>query len=83
VPQLHDSAWWAAKTKGFDFSDADRIDADAFNRILWQGSMGDDVPYPTVRNRQDLRLNRAQLIKQWRESKGHSRQISDALPGGQ
>jgi DNA-binding beta-propeller fold protein YncE len=21
VPQLHDAAWWAAKTKGFDFSE--------------------------------------------------------------
>jgi hypothetical protein len=80
---LHDAAWWAAKTKGFDFSDADRIDADAFNRILWQGSMGDDVPYPTVRSRQDLRLNRAQLIKRWQDSKAQSRQTSVALPGGQ
>jgi DNA-binding beta-propeller fold protein YncE len=83
VPQLHDSAWWAAKTKGFDFSDADRIDADAFNRILWQGSMGDNVPYPTVRSRQDLRQNRAQMIKHWQESKEQSRQTSVALPGGQ
>jgi YVTN family beta-propeller protein len=83
VPQLHDSAWWAAKTKGFDFSDADRIDADAFNRILWQGSMGDNVPYPTVRSHQDLRQNRAQLIKHWQDSKAQSRQTSVALPGGQ
>ena len=83
VPQLHDSAWWAAKTKGFDFSDADRIDADAFNRILWQGSMGDNVPYPTVRTHQDLRQNRAQLIKHWQDSKAQSRQTSVALPGGQ
>src|SRR6202020_193559 len=67
VPSLHDSAWWAAKTKGFDFSDADRVDSDAFNRVLWEGTMGDNVPYPTVRNRQDLRQNRAQLIKRWRE----------------
>jgi hypothetical protein len=79
---LHDAAWWAAKTKGFDFSDADRIDADAFNRILWQGSMGDNVPYPTVRSHQDLRQNRAQLIKHWQDSKAQSRQTSVALPGG-
>jgi YVTN family beta-propeller protein len=41
----HDSAYWAEKTKGFDFSAEDRIDADAFNRILWQGLM--NSPYPT------------------------------------
>jgi len=83
VPSLHDSAWWAAKTKGFDFSDADRVDSDAFNRVLWEGTMGDNVPYPTVRNHQDLRQNRAQLIKRWRESKAQSRQTSVVLAGGQ
>jgi YVTN family beta-propeller protein len=83
VPQLHESAWWAAKTKGFDFSDADRIDADAFNHILWQGSMGDNVPYPTERSGLDMRQNRAQLIKRWQEIKAHSRQASDARPSGQ
>jgi DNA-binding beta-propeller fold protein YncE len=83
VEQLHNTAWWAAKTKGFDFSDADRVDADAFNRILWEGSMGDNVPYPTGRSRQDLRQNRAQLIKRWQEGKVQSRQTSVALPGGQ
>jgi YVTN family beta-propeller protein len=83
VPQLHDAAWWAAKTKGFDFSDADRIDANAFNRILWQGSMGEDVPYPTVRSHQDLRQNRTQLLKQWQESKARSSQTSLSSPGGQ
>jgi YVTN family beta-propeller protein len=81
--QLHDAAWWAAKTKGFDFSDADRIDADAFNRILWEGTMGENVPYPTVRSHQDLRLNRAQLIQQWRNSKVQSKQVSVSTPGGQ
>ena len=83
VPELHDAAWWAAKTKGFDFSDADRIDANAFNHILWEGTMGDEVPYPTSRSRQDLRLNRAQLIKQWHNSKTQVKQASDNTPGGQ
>jgi hypothetical protein len=83
VPELHDAAWWAAKTKGFDFSDADRIDANAFNHILWEGTMGDEVPYPTSRSRQDLRLNRAQLIKQWHNSKTQVKQAPDNTPGGQ
>ena len=83
VPPLHDAAWWAAKTRGFDFSDADRVDADAFNRVLWQGTMGDKLPYPTVRSRRDLRKNRAELIKHWQESKAQSMQESVASPGGQ
>jgi YVTN family beta-propeller protein len=83
VLPLHDAAWWAANTKGFDFSDADRVDSDAFNRVLWQGTMGDKVPYPTVRSRQDLRKNRAELIKRWQESKAQSMQEPVATPGGQ
>jgi DNA-binding beta-propeller fold protein YncE len=49
----HDAAWWAAKTKGMDFSQEDRVDADKFNRIIWEGLMG-DKPYPTVRSGLDL-----------------------------
>jgi hypothetical protein len=86
VPQLHDAAWWAVKTKGFNFSDADKIDADAFNRILWQGTMGDHVPYPTVRSGLDLRQNRAQLLKRWQLSHPQSQptaSASSASLGGQ
>jgi DNA-binding beta-propeller fold protein YncE len=45
----HDAAWWEAKTKGFDFSQEDRIDSDKFNRIIWEGMMG-GKPYPTRPN---------------------------------
>jgi YVTN family beta-propeller protein len=62
LPELHDATWWAEKLKGFDFHDADKIDAETFNRILWEGTMG-DAPYPTVRSGLDLRWNRAQLLK--------------------
>jgi DNA-binding beta-propeller fold protein YncE len=44
----HDAAWWAAATVGFDFSREDRVDPDAFNRVLWRGLMG-ARPYPTAR----------------------------------
>jgi hypothetical protein len=55
LPQpTHDAAWWDAKTKGFDFSKEDRIDSDKFNRIIWEGMMG-DKPYPTTRSGADLR----------------------------
>jgi len=64
VRQLHAAAWWAEKLKGFEFHDADRIDTEAFNRVLWEGIMG-DVPYPTTRSGLDLRRHRAQLLRNW------------------
>lgn len=46
----HDAAWWEAKTKGFDFSQEDRIDSDKFNRVIWEGMMG-GKPYPAIRSK--------------------------------
>lgn len=65
---LRDASWWEEKTKGFDFSVEDKVDAAAYNRILWQGVMGDFVPYPTARSGQDLRHNRKQLLAQYRKN---------------
>jgi DNA-binding beta-propeller fold protein YncE len=45
VKVSHDSRYWAQKTQGFDFTQEDRVDADLFNRIVWQGLM--DRAYPT------------------------------------
>src|SRR5262249_25609017 len=58
----HDAAWWEARTKDFDFSQEDRVDPEKFNRVIWQGLMG-DRPYPTERSGADLRQNREQLLK--------------------
>jgi hypothetical protein len=58
----HDAAWWEARTKSFDFSQEDRVDPEKFNRVIWQGLMG-DKPYPTVRSGEDLRQNREKLLK--------------------
>jgi DNA-binding beta-propeller fold protein YncE len=44
----HDAAWWDAQTKGMDFSHADRIPTEKFNRILWKGLKG-DKPYPQLK----------------------------------
>ena len=44
VKIAHSANYWAAQTKGFDFSEEDRVDADAFNRIIWRGLM--NTPYP-------------------------------------
>ena len=48
----HPASWWAEKTRGFDFRQEDRIDAQAFNRLLWSGLLG-TRPYPTGRRPQD------------------------------
>jgi YVTN family beta-propeller protein len=46
VKPLHDGAWWANATKGFNFKRPDVNNADLFNRILWKGIMGDEKSYP-------------------------------------
>ena len=55
----HDAAYWAAATKGMDFSKEDLVDGAQFNRILWQGLMG-LKPYPATPSGLDLRANRAE-----------------------
>jgi DNA-binding beta-propeller fold protein YncE len=63
---LHDAVYWAERTAEFDFSVEDNIrDPDKFNRITWEGVMG-DIPYPSERNGADLRKNRAELLKKYK-----------------
>jgi YVTN family beta-propeller protein len=59
---LHGAAWWAEHTKSFRFDKEDMNDEAAYNRILWQGTMG-DKPYPAARSGADLRNNREELLK--------------------
>jgi len=66
-PEAHDAKYWAQATKGMDFTDADRVDAAAFNRILWKGIMGDKT-YPAAPTGVDLRQNRAKLLERYRQS---------------
>ncbi|WP_414563782.1 MULTISPECIES: bifunctional YncE family protein/alkaline phosphatase family protein [unclassified Anabaena] len=61
-PSLHDKQWWAQATKDFYFEVEDKLDSEKFNRVLWSGIKGDNVPYPTERSHTDLRQNRAQLL---------------------
>jgi DNA-binding beta-propeller fold protein YncE len=61
------AAYWARVTKGMDFSDADRVDDDGFNRILWRGMMG-NRPYPSRPTGKDLSQNRDKLLAQYRRS---------------
>ena len=62
----HGAAYWAEKTKGFDFSQEDRVPTELFNRVIWEGLMG-DRPYPTERSGADLRKNREQLLKSFNQ----------------
>ncbi len=62
IPSLHDGNYWAEKTKGFNYSREDLVEADVFNPILWTGIKGDGVPYPRKRSGEDLSQNRDQLL---------------------
>ncbi|KYC42179.1 hypothetical protein WA1_19520 [Scytonema hofmannii PCC 7110] len=53
-PLLHNKQWWAQATKGFYFGVEDKLDPEKFNRVLWTGIQGDNVPYPTERDRMNL-----------------------------
>ena len=51
VKPKHSAEYWAKATAGFDFSDADRVPPDKFNRVVWKGMMG-RKPYPTLAGNQ-------------------------------
>jgi len=65
----HDAQFWEAQTHDFNFTVEDKLDAGRYNLILWKGLMGDEVPYPAMRNARDLRRNREALLKQWRKER--------------
>lgn len=44
----HSAHYWAGKTHGFDFSEEDKVDSLAYNKVLWDGLMGGS-PLPTDR----------------------------------
>jgi len=45
----HNAKYWAAKTRDFDFSGEDRVPADLYNKILWEGLKGTPAPVPHTR----------------------------------
>ncbi len=66
APAFHDAqpaAYWARQTRGFDWSQEDRIPAVLFNRILWKGLTG-GAPYPAARSGKDLSRDREALRQQ-------------------
>ncbi len=45
----HDVQYWAEKTRGFDFSEEDRVPTELYNKILWEGLKA--TPAPVASNR--------------------------------
>jgi YVTN family beta-propeller protein len=65
APTFHDAQppeYWAKQTRGFDWSQEDRIPAVLFNQILWKGLTG-GLPYPVARSGKDLSHDRDALLK--------------------
>jgi YVTN family beta-propeller protein len=49
----HDAKYWAEKTRGFDFSGEDRVPAELYNKILWEGVKGTPAPAPIGASKED------------------------------
>jgi YVTN family beta-propeller protein len=45
ITPRRDAAYWDLATSGFDFTEADQVPTARFNRLLWNGLMG-ERPYP-------------------------------------
>ncbi|HEX4602477.1 MAG TPA: hypothetical protein VH724_00650 [Candidatus Angelobacter sp.] len=69
VQPAHSAAYWAEKTRGFDFSAEDKLDSESFNLILWNGLMGEDKSYPSERDGRDLSKGRTALLRTHNKSK--------------
>src|SRR5438270_6375990 len=59
----HDAAYWADKTKDFDFSAEDKLDSESFNMVLWKGLKEESQPYPADRDGRDLSKHRDALLR--------------------
>ncbi len=57
----HDAAYWAAATRGLDFTIEDNLNGADYNRILWQGLMN-GKPYPEGPTGLNLRMHRTELL---------------------
>jgi YVTN family beta-propeller protein len=66
APAFHDAEpaeYWARETRGFDWSQEDRIPAVLFNQILWNGLTGGAL-YPAARSGKDLSQDRDMVRKE-------------------
>jgi YVTN family beta-propeller protein len=58
----HNARYWADRTRRFDFSEEDKVDALAYNKVLWAGLMG-GKRYPANRRSNDQAVDRQQRLK--------------------
>jgi DNA-binding beta-propeller fold protein YncE len=64
----HTVAWWAAHSRGQNFSVEDDLDTDRFNRALWLGLAPKGAPFPARPvTGADLREDREQLLENYRK----------------
>jgi len=80
----HDSAYWAAATRGLDFSGEDKLDGAAYNRILWTGLKA--TAYNPSASGANLRHHRADLLAHYLHSHSTadtSSKTNAAVGGGQ
>jgi hypothetical protein len=69
----HTVAWWAAHSRGQDFSVEDDLDTDRFNRALWLGLAPKGAPFPARPvTGADLREDREQLLENYRKREASS-----------
>ena len=64
----HDVKYWAAVTRGMDFRAEDRFDYPTYNRVLWEGMMG-DAPTTISTVGMDLRQHRDKLLADYMRSR--------------
>jgi DNA-binding beta-propeller fold protein YncE len=69
VKSSHDAAYWAGKTKDFDFTAEDKLDSESFNMVLWKGLKGESQPYPSERDGRNLSKHREELLRDLRKSR--------------
>jgi DNA-binding beta-propeller fold protein YncE len=69
VESNHDAAYWAGKTRGFDFTAEDKLDSESFNMVLWKGLKGESQPYPSGRDGRDLSIHREELLRNLRKNR--------------
>ncbi|MBZ5494563.1 MAG: hypothetical protein LAO76_26865 [Acidobacteriia bacterium] len=69
VESGHNAAYWAGKTKGFDFTGEDKLDSESFNTVLWKGLKGESQPYPSERDGRDLSKHRKKLLRDLRKNR--------------
>lgn len=66
IHSRHTPVWWAAHSRGQDFSVEDDLDTNRFNRALWLGLAPSNAPFPSHPvTGADLRENRAALLAKY------------------